>query len=104
MENISVFTFVILALAVWRLANLLANESGPANMFGRLRGLCEKLGTYSGSLHDGMCCEWCNSVWFGTIITVLYFFFPKITTWVCVPLALSTCAILIKFIRERLEK
>ena len=110
---------VILALGVWRIANLFANEAGPANMFGRIREWAEDHSSYEmdfnknleytkkydkGSFIDGLSCEWCNSVWFGTITTVLYFFFRTTIVWIYLPLAFSTCAIMIKFAREKLEK
>jgi hypothetical protein len=122
------FNFIILILATWRLANLFANESGPANIFGHIRNWADRHSAHTmrsehevvmtviyadpkaGSLIDGLSCEWCNSVWFGTILTATYLLtcrwgyagLPWIS-WACLPLALSTCAIIIKFIRELLE-
>ena len=93
--------FVILALATWRLASLFANESGPFSIFKIFREwICNK---YPG-IGEGLTCEWCNSVWFGTLITVAFFFLGGVVVWVCLPLALSTVTIMLKYFRERMEK
>jgi hypothetical protein len=104
------FTFIILALAVWRVATLFANEHGPANVFGIIRDWAVRISPKNesgepkaGTLGDGLLCEWCNSVWFGTIITVCFYFNSTITLWVCIPLCLSTITIMLKFFREMLE-
>lgn len=48
-------------------------------------------------LAKGLYCEWCNSVWFGTLLTAAYWFVGPIVLWFLVPLALSTVAIWMKF-------
>ena len=69
---------VVLALATWRLASLLAHEDGPLEMFGYLRS---RLGVrydkhsipYGGNwLAKGVICVWCCSVWFGVFLAGLY--------------------------------
>ena len=106
--QIDTLTFIILALAVWRISSLFANEGGPFDLFVRFRvkvGGCED-GNCGGEnwFAKGLMCEWCNSVWFGTIITVLYLFVPTIIFWLCFPLALSTITIMLKYMREYLAK
>jgi hypothetical protein len=92
--------FVILALAVWRCSSLLANEPGPWKVFERFRDwVCAK----DFQLGEGLTCEWCNSVWIGTVATLMYFAWRG-TIWLALPMAMSTVTILIKFIRERLER
>ena len=92
--------FIILTLAVWRCSSLLANEPGPWKCFERFRDwICE----HHHELGEGLTCEWCNSVWIGTIATLLYFAWHG-TIWLAAPLAMSTVTIMLKFIRERLEK
>ena len=61
--------FVILALATWRLASLFANESGPFHIFKTFR---EWICNNHPGIGEGLTCEWCNSVWFGTLITLAY--------------------------------
>jgi len=100
--------FFYLALAAWRLASLLANEDGPWQMFKRIRRLaeqwcnkyrfCRELG-----LHELITCEWCNSVWIGAGLTVLYLWMGEAILYLALPLALSTVAIIIKYIVQILQ-
>lgn len=64
---ISGLELAIIALAGWRLAYMLTNEDGPANVFGRLR---RKLGPAEwgaevkpGSLDKLLTCVYCMSFW-----------------------------------------
>lgn len=79
--------YIILGLATFRLSSLLANEPGPFDMFGKLRNAAK------GELEKGLGCVWCNSVWVGTLFTVLYLIMPWIV-WALLPLALSSIAII----------
>ena len=100
--------FFYLALAAWRLASLLANEDGPWQMFKRIRQLaerwcnkyrfCRELG-----LHELITCEWCNSIWIGVGLTVLYLWMGEAILYIALPLALSTVAIIIKYIVQILQ-
>jgi len=101
------FIVIYLFAAVWRLSNLFANENGPFHLFLKLRsriaraevrsrkknGLLSKL-----HLHEGVNCEYCNSIWFGIFFAVVYFIDPQVAIALAFPLALSTGAILIKHI------
>jgi uncharacterized protein DUF1360 len=94
-------TLIILGLATWRLASLFANEAGPFYIFKHLRRRCKELcrchkWARRFHLYELIECEWCNSVWFGTGIALLYWWNPDIATLVCLPLALSTITIIIK--------
>lgn len=96
-------TFIVMGLATWRLASLFANESGPFKMFERLRNLCAYLCDKfwvcrEFQLYELIECEWCNSVWFGVILTALFIFDNRITFLVCLPLALSACAVIVKLL------
>lgn len=107
MNNIPTIHLVLLIAAVWRLANLLANEDGPFHFIQHLRrrigraearsrrknGLLSKL-----HLYEGVQCEYCNSVWFGTLFAVIYLIAPQVATALAFPLALSTGAIIVKHI------
>ena len=100
--------FFYLALAAWRLASLVANEDGPWQMFKRLRQraeqwcnkyrFCRELGLY-----DLFACEWCNSIWIGAGLTILYLWIGGAILYLALPLALSTVAIIIKYIVQLLQ-
>ena len=104
----SLNVFFYLGLAAWRLASLLANEDGPWMIFKRLRQrseqwckryrFCRELG-----LHELITCEWCNSVWIGVGLTVLYLWIGDTILYIALPLAISTVAIVIKYIVQVLQ-
>jgi hypothetical protein len=54
-------------------------------------------------LHDLVACEWCNSVWVGAGLTLLYLWIGETIFYLALPLALSTVAILIKYIVQVLQ-
>ena len=100
--------FLYLSLAAWRLASLVANEDGPWLIFKRIRQraeqgckkykFCNELG-----LHELFSCEWCNSVWIGMALTLLYLWIGESILYIALPLALSTVVILIKYLVEILQ-
>ena len=104
----SLNVFFYLGLAAWRLASLVANEDGPWMIFKRLRQraeqwcnkyrFCRELGVY-----DLFSCEWCNSVWIGAGLTVLYLWIGETILYLALPLALSTVAIIIKYVVQVLQ-
>ncbi len=101
-------TFFYLALAAWRLASLIANEDGPWMMFRRLRKRAEQLCNQyrfcrEFGIHELVACEWCNSVWIGAGLTVLYLWLGEAVLYLAMPLALSTVVIIIKYIVEFLQ-
>jgi hypothetical protein len=104
----SITIFFYLSLAAWRLASLIANEDGPWMIFQRLRKhaeqwcnryrFCRELGLY-----DLVSCEWCNSIWIGLGLTLLYLWIGDTIFYVALPLALSTVAIIIKYLIQLLQ-
>jgi hypothetical protein len=100
--------FFFLSLAAWRLASLVANEDGPWMVFKRLRRgaeewckryrFCSELGLY-----ELVSCEWCNSIWIGAGLTVLYLWLGDAILYLAIPLALSTVAIIIKYVVQLLQ-
>lgn len=104
----TISTFFYLSLAAWRLASLVANEDGPWMMFNRLRQraehwckkykFCRELGVY-----ELFSCEWCNSVWIGAGLTILYLWIGDAILYLALPLALSTVVIIIKYIVQVLQ-
>lgn len=117
---ISPFDFLILALATWRLSSLLADEDGS---FGTLERLRTWLGvryvsddgngvgirryvpddtpTLKRAIARGVICRWCNSVWFGALLSVLAVTLRDVQYWhtamtaLFLSLAVSTAAILV---------
>ena len=97
--------FFLLALAVWRVSSLFANENGIFNIFIRFRGLVgvKKLGTDAEQgtnwFNSGLICVKCNSVWFGLLASLLY---PQsIIDYFILALSLSTMAIIIDSVINR---
>lgn len=102
----SFIEFFILALAAWRLTNLLVNEDGPLDIFLKLR---EYLGVYhSGGYEEYLekpvyeqilvglfQCIWCMSVWVSGVICLFAWFFGAIPIQWMPPyiLAVSTSVI-----------
>lgn len=93
---------LILALATWRLASLLAQEDGPGDIFARLRKAAgvrygpDNAPYGTNSLARGVLCIACNSVWFGAALTLGYYVLGGPWLWFCLPLALSAAAILVE--------
>lgn len=92
-------TFIILALATYRISNLLVNENGPFEILEIFR---HKIGVkYNDSnipyglnqFAELFTCIYCLSIWIGIIISLLYMTVPVYTTIICLPFALSTVAI-----------
>jgi hypothetical protein len=106
--QMAIHVFFYLSLAAWRLASLVANEDGPWQMFKRLRQraeywcqkyrFCSELG-----LHELFACEWCNSIWIGTGLTLLYLWMGETMLYLAMPLALSTIVIIIKYLVQFLQ-
>lgn len=104
----SLTIFFYLSLAAWRLASLVANEDGPWMIFKRLRQrgeqwcktyrFCRELGLY-----DLISCEWCNSIWIGAGLTLLYLWIGDTIFYFALPFALSTIAIIIKYLVQFLQ-
>lgn len=101
---------VIMGLAVWRLASLLARERGPYAIFDRFRHWCGIRYTeiWQGDvkvttgvetdteLAKLVGCVWCNSVWLGLAASVFYTLVVGFDVWVVMfPFGISTVAILL---------
>jgi hypothetical protein len=104
----SISTFFYLSLAAWRLASLIANEDGPWMMFKRFRKLAERWCNHyrfcrEFGLYELVECEWCNSVWIGVGLTILYLWLGEAILYIAIPLALSTVVIVIKYIVQLLQ-
>lgn len=96
-------SYLIMALATWRLTSLFVNEAGPFNMFKWLR---EKTGI---THHDDgeianiperfwaklLSCVWCLSIWMAIIVYFIYQYCEIIV----IILAISCATIVIDKIR-----
>lgn len=97
---LNLLDFTIMALAVWRLARLVTQESGPANVFGRLRDYFDADNAADGSPGELVSCKACASVWIGLLVVIGYMTLPMVATVVCCALSLSAVTLMI----ERLIK
>jgi hypothetical protein len=89
METLSIGRFVLVALAVWRVTHLLAEEDGPADVVVRLRS---RLGdSIAGRAMD---CFFCLSLWIAAPFAVLLA--GDVFTWGLMWLALSGAACLLQ--------
>ena len=94
----SLTNVIIYGMAVWRMASMLVNETGPWNMFLKLR-------YWAGIEHEGMIpdnffggvlsCVWCTSIWIAFFFTVFLLLSPKWSLVLAVSLSFSTVAIII---------
>ena len=93
-------TIILLALATWRISSLLANETGPYQMFERFR---YRIGVRynEASMAYGQnefaklfTCVYCVSIFVFIAAAVLYYFQPGLSFWLSLPLALSAVACL----------
>lgn len=103
----SPLTLFVVISAVWRLSNLLANEEGPFLVFKRIRDLADHLTERNRfwrafRLADGMNCEWCNSIWIATPVTVAWYLLGDVTIWLLLPFAISTWVIVLKYVVQAL--
>lgn len=100
-SSLTPFRAVLLALTIWRASSMLAEESGPWDMFGKLR--VWTLQNAGPQWHGGLTCTWCNSVWLSTLTAVAYVIHPIVALTGALPLALSAASIVVGGIVKRLE-
>ena len=107
--HITWLNIFLLALELWRISSLFANEDGPFHFFRKFRDYCKFLCEHNRfcrelHLYELIECEWCNSVWFGTLLTLLWFLYGDRVIVILLPFALSTLVIVLKYIIQGLEK
>lgn len=105
-------TFIILALATWRISSLLVNEAGLWEVFFRIRKL-------AGIEHDEngkvwivperffaqlLSCVWCASLWVGVGWTVAWWWNPRAAELAALPFALSAGAIVVECAVDALKR
>lgn len=92
---------ITLVLATWRVSNLLAREEGPLSILATLRYALgvrctpePPYGMYGKTVFaKAIICIYCNSVWVGTIFSVLYVIWHPLW-FIALPFALSAGAII----------
>jgi hypothetical protein len=94
----SLFEFVLMTLAVWRLTYLVTSETGPGDIFLNIRLWTER---HSKFLSDLLSCVYCTSIWVSLGFTVL--FFVDLRQAIVLSLALSGASILVEEIRRRID-
>ena len=103
MTNYFIPVLIVLPLAVWRVANMLADtdQSGPFELLDWLRGMAGVKYADSnvpywkpGSLAALIMCVDCSSVWLGMLGVVAFAVAPMLTIFVSLPFALSAVAML----------
>jgi hypothetical protein len=100
---------LVLALATWRIASLLASEPGPWDGLGRLRKLAgvryDEEGRPYGTneVSKAMICVWCSSVWIGAGWMAFYWLRSDYAFWAALPFALSAGAVIVGEVVEWLE-
>lgn len=91
----------VFILATWRLSSLLAQETGPADVFARLRLALGVWYDEGGEPHghnvaaQAVTCIWCVSVWVGAAFALAWYLWPAVAFWLAVPFALSTGAVIV---------
>jgi len=97
-----IVVFLTLVFATWRIAHLLAEENGPAEIFATLRYWLGVRYTpeppytkYGRNMFSkAIICKWCSSVWIGLFWTILYTIWPPLW-FIALPFALSAGAIMV---------
>jgi len=114
--------FLILVLAAWRLASLLANEHGPYLVLERIRFIlgvhyitrdgsvvkthkqfsvlsepdragCVRVA--SNVVAEAITCVWCSSVWIAAALILVILWFGQPAVWVLLPFSVSAGAIIV---------
>lgn len=101
------FDFIVYVLAVWRIANLFVNETGPGNIFLKLRewtGIRHDDGGRAVEIPDGFTaqlfsCVWCFSIWTGFFMAIFWLASAEWSLRFAVPFAFSGGAVCIEIWR-----
>jgi hypothetical protein len=92
-------SLVVIGLACARLSWLVAREDGPYDLLSRLRYALgvryDKTSQPYGTtmLSKMIICYYCNSIWIGIFLAVLYKLTDGLIVWLSLPFALSEAAV-----------
>lgn len=98
----SIITFIVLCLATWRVAEMFVNESGPFDIFLRIRKLA---GIQHGEdktpeiipdkfFPNLLSCVWCFSIYVAIFWVVMWLIFGCFVLYIALVFALSAAACL----------
>lgn len=120
------FEFILIALATWRISNMLVDENGLFNVFLKIRDLIgikyyyydTNMGQhvylefdevvksrfelenynveYKNTFSELFSCVYCMSIWVGFGFTVLHYLLPQLNLFLTTWLSASTVAIFLK--------
>lgn len=91
-------TFVILALATWRLAYMLVHEEGPLHVFARLRWYAGATDYHGGKEDSVLSCVYCTSMYTAPVMIALSTFDAGLL--IAHVFALSAVAVLLQVLHE----
>lgn len=102
-------SLLIYGMATWRVASMFVTETGPGEMFLKLRariGITHDDAKQPIIVPDGFfpgifSCVWCCSVWVGAFWMLFDLFYPWVALRLATALAFSATAILIQRFIER---
>jgi len=113
----SIVTFLVVGLAVWRISSLLVNENGPFYVFRELReraGIHNTIRSIFGKNANTvekvvpdtffaqlLSCVWCCSIWVGFSFTLLLCMSEAVSVLISLPFAWSAVSI---FLNKHIEK
>jgi hypothetical protein len=92
---------VLLGIGVWRVTMMIGNESGPLNVFMRLRANLARGQKHMGGMYDMVACHSCLSVWMAMIPAA--FLAQDILTFFILTFILSGIAVLISSLLDRIK-
>lgn len=101
-NNMDPLHLVIYCIAIWRISSLFVNESGPFNIFMKIRewtGIQHDDSGYPFMIPDNffaqlLSCIWCASIWISFFFTILWLAYPDLSLKIAVVFAFSGGAIL----------
>lgn len=111
--SLSILAFVIYSLAVFRLAVLLSDDSGPWKVVAKFRAFLKREEKKSPSLKKsdvahGVECLRCSSIWIAIPVAMFGYFHRRLADWIAttgdiliIALAYSAVAILLNRIPKR---
>lgn len=99
----SIFDFIVISLACWRITSLFVAEDGPGEILAKFRNWVgvrydERSRPYGKNVFaKAMLCIWCFSVWVCLMATLLAIpaNIHKYIIWLLMPFALSTMVIVL---------
>lgn len=99
---------LLLGLAVWRVTYMINAENGPLNIFMRYRATLAATQKRSGGMYDMISCFKCLSIWVAFFPAMLLSLTVKgiwasLLTWVLLTLILSSEAIIIQRVFDKLK-